>query len=233
MKLIHYKILTVVLTILLIGTLVWTIQQTGLKSLNKISADQAASKVITYINNILLQNKATANLLSITEDNQKGLYKLEIQIGNQNLESYVSFDGKIFYPEVIDLEIPAATATSTSEKVSGGETVDGNFIKLADQEISKENGKPIIYFFGSATCPHCQWEKPILEKVVDSFGDKIVFHEDIDSFGADQNIFAKYSDGSVPTIVLAGRYYRIGSGEEIGEQKEAEVLTKLIQDLLN
>lgn len=228
MKLIHYKILVIVLTILLIGTAVLVIQQTGLKSINRISADEAANKVLAYINNTLLQNRATANLINVTEDKKRGLYKLEFKIGSQQLESYVSFDGKTFYPEVVNLE---TAVTAAPEKVKGGETVDGDFIKLADQEICQENNKPIIYFFGSLSCPHCHWEYPIIKKVVDRFGDKISFRDNMNEI-IDKDVFMKYSDGGVPTIVLGCRYYRLGSGEQIGEEKETEILTKLIQELL-
>lgn len=227
MKLIHYKILTIALAVLLVGAMVWVIQAVGLKSLKRISADEAANKVLSYINNTLLQNRATANLVNVTEDKEKGLYKLNLKIGSQDLESYVSFDGKIFYPEVVNLE----TAASAPEKVKGGETVDGDFIKLADQEICKENGKPIIYFFGSPTCPHCHWEYPIIKEVASKFGDKINFHDNMNEI-IDKEVFIKYSDGGVPTIVLGCRYYRVGSGEGIGEEKETEVLNKLIQELL-
>lgn len=228
MKLIHYKILTIALTILLVGAMIWVIQAVGLKSFKRIPADEAANKVLAYINNTLLQNRATANLINVTEDKEKGLYKLEFKIGNQELESYVSFDGKIFYPEAFSLD----TATTTApEKVKGGETVEGGFIKLADQEICKENGKPIIYFFGSLNCPHCHWEYPIIKEVAAKFGDKISFRDNMNNI-TDKEIFAKYSDGGVPTLVLGCRYYRMGSGEQIGAEKETEVLTKLIQELL-
>lgn len=228
MKLIHYKILTIILAILLVTAVVWGIQGLGLKSIRKISAEEAANKVLTYINDALLQNRATANLVGVTEDKEKGLYKLNLKIGSQELESYVSFDGKTFYPEAFSLD----TATTTApEKIKGGETVDGDFIKLADQEICKENGKPIIYFFGSPTCPHCHWEYPIIKETVSKFGDKVSFHDNMNEI-TDKEVFAKYSDGGVPTIVLGCRYYRMGSGEGIGAEKETEVLTKLIQELL-
>jgi len=228
MKLIHYKILVITLTILLIGAAVLAIQQTGLKSINRISADEAANKVLAYINDTLLQNRATANLINVTEDKEKGLYKLELKIGSQELESYVTFDGKTFYPEAFTLE---TATTTTPQKVQGGETVDGGFIKLADQEICKENGKPIIYFFGSPNCPHCHWEYPIIKETVAKFRDKVSFHDNMNEI-TEKEVFAKYSDGGVPTIVLGCRYYRLGSGEQIGEEKEAEVLTKLIGELL-
>lgn len=228
MKLIHYKILTIALTILLVAGGVYWIQNAGLNSIKRISAEEAAQKAVSYINENLLGGQITANLIKVTEDKGKNLYKLNLKVGNREVESYVTLDGKILFPDAINLETVAA---AEQQKVKGGETVEGNFIKLADQEICKENGKPIIYFFGSPNCPHCHWEYPIIKEVVAKFGDKVSFHDNMNEI-TDNEVFTKYSNGSVPTIVLGCRYYRVGSGEEIGEDKEIEVLTKLIQELL-
>jgi thiol-disulfide isomerase/thioredoxin len=227
MKLIHYKILTITLTIFLVGLVVYLIQNTGLKAIRRIPAEEAASKALSYINENILEGRITATLIKVSEDKEKNLYKLNLKIGEQELESFISFDGKTLYPDAINLE----TEITKQEKVKGGETVDGDFIKLADQEICQENGKPIIYFFGSLSCPHCHWEYPIIKETVAKFGDKISFHDNMNEI-TDKEVFAKYSNGSVPTIVLGCRYYRVGSGEGIGKEKETEVLTKLIQELL-
>ena len=219
MKLIHYKILTIALTVFLVGSVVYLIQNTGLKAIRRIPAQEAANKALVYINENIKERQLTATLIGVSEDKEKGLYKLNLKIGEQELESFISFDGKTLFPNAINLEAVAAAE------------VEGGFIKLADQEVCKENGKPIIYYFGSPSCPHCVWEYPIIKEAVAKFGDKISFHDNMNEI-TDNEVFAKYSNGSVPTIVLGCRYYRVGSGEGIGEDKEIEVLTKLIQKLL-
>jgi len=228
MKLIHYKLLTIVLTILLVGSVVCLAQNTGLKPIIKISADEAANKALAYINENVLKNQVAANLINVAEDKEKGLYKLNLNVNNQLYESYVTLDGKTLFPDAVNLE---AAAAAKQEKITGGETVDGGFIKLADQEVCKENDKPIIYYFGSHSCPHCVWEYPIIQEVAAKFGDKISFRDNMNEI-KDKEIFSKYSDGGVPVIVLGCRYYRLGSGEQIGKDKEIEALTKLIQGLL-
>lgn len=226
MKLIHYKIFSVIFLILFVGSVVFFVQKLGWQSNKKISADEASQKALSYINDSLLKGKMTANLLDIAEDKEKGLYKLRLKIGEQSLESYLTLDGKIFFPEAIDLETAAQI-----EKNKKGESVAGDFIKLTDQEICRDNGKPIIYFFGSTQCPHCHWEYPVIKEVVAKFGNQISFHDNMEKF-TENEVFARYSDGSVPTIVLGCRYYRVGSGEQIGAEKEKEILTQLIQELL-
>jgi len=220
MKLIHYKILTIALTVFLVGSVVYLIQGVGLKAIRKISAEEAADKAISYINENIKARQLTATLIRVSEDKEKGLYKLNLKIGEQELESFISFDGKTLFPNAINLEAVAAAE------------VEGGFIKLADQEICRENGKPIIYYFGSPSCPHCVWEYPIIKEAVAKFGDKVSFHDNMNEI-TDKEVFAKYSNGNVPVIVLGCRYYRAGSGEGIGEEKETEVLANLIQLLIN
>lgn len=227
MKLIHYKILTIALTILLVGSAVLLFRDVSFNAVKKISADEAGEKAINYINK--LQGQGVASLISASKDKEKGLYKLELNVNNQAFESYMTLDGNTLFPDAINLKAAAAV---NQKKVTGGETVDGNFVKLADQEICKENDKPIVYYFGSQNCPHCVWEYPIIQKVTTKFGDKISFHDNMNEI-IDKEIFAKYSDGGVPVVVLGCRYYRLGSGEQMGEQKETEVLTNLIQQLID
>jgi thiol-disulfide isomerase/thioredoxin len=97
----------------------------------------------------------------------------------------------------------------------------GDFL-VTDREIEKENGKPVVYFFGSSSCPHCVWEKPIVKKVFDQFKDQIVYHENFDS-EADAEVFNRYADinpGYVPFLILGGKYARMGAGENLGADEE-------------
>ncbi|MCS7106333.1 MAG: thioredoxin family protein, partial [Candidatus Aenigmarchaeota archaeon] len=102
----------------------------------------------------------------------------------------------------------------------------GDFLVSKD-EVCKENGKPIVYFFGISRCPHCIWEHPIINNVTSKFEGYISYHENVDT-DKDIDVFQKYSTGGVPTIVLGCKYYRVGSGRRIGEEQEAKVLTALI-----
>jgi len=93
-----------------------------------------------------------------------------------------------------------------------------------------EDGKPIIYLFGSDGCGYCKWEHPVIANVTAKFEGFISFHDNIDST-ADGDIFAKYSDGHIPTWVLGCKYYRVGAGANMGEEQETKVLTALTYDL--
>jgi thiol-disulfide isomerase/thioredoxin len=110
----------------------------------------------------------------------------------------------------------------------------GNFLVLKD-EPCEEDGKPLIYFFGRQTCPHCSWEHPIVEDVVEEFGDLVSFHNNMDS-NEDMDVFQKYgqiNNGAIPFIILGCQYARLGSGELSGEETEKANLTALLCKLTN
>ena len=184
-----------------------------------LSPQQAAEKAINYINQNLLQGGATASLINVIEEN--GIYKFRLKIGENEYDSYVTKNGKLLFIQGIDLEKPRKKVEEPK-----GEPTIGDFL-VSEDEICKEDGKPIVYFFGSKRCPHCAWEHPIVEKVAKNFQGYMSFHNNMDS-QADMDVFRKYSTGGIPTLVLGCKYYRVGSGERAGEEMESKILTALI-----
>ncbi len=183
-----------------------------------LSAQEVGEKAIAYINKYLLQDGSTASLVSAVEENQ--LYKLKVKIMNNEFDLYASLDGGLLFPEAIEMKERAKEIITI-----------GNFT-AGENEVCLENGKPVVYFFGSPNCPHCSWERPIIEQVAALFGDEIAFHNNEDAT-TDMDIFSQYSTGGVPTTVLGCKYWRVGSGQSNGEEGEAKILTALICKLTN
>jgi len=184
-------------------------------SQNILSVEAISEKLIKFINEQILQGSSTASILSITEEGN--LYKVKLKIEEQEFDTYATKDGKLLFPQFINLDQESAQEQ--------GKTI-GDF-SVSTDDLCQENSKPIVYFFGSSSCPHCIWEHPIVEKVANSFGDLVSFHSNIE-FETDQNVFGKYSTGSIPTLVLGCKYYRVGSGESSGEEEETKNLTALV-----
>ncbi|MFH1656881.1 MAG: thioredoxin family protein [bacterium] len=178
-----------------------------------LSLEEVSGKAISYINESILKGQATAALLEQAEEN--GLYKLKVDISGNQFDLYASKDGELLFPEVIKI-------TEIKEE----KTTIGSFL-ATENEVCLENDKPIVYFFGSNTCPYCKWEHPIMEEVAAKFGDKISFHNNMDS-SADAEIFSQYSTGGIPTIVLGCKYSKVGAGQSNGEEGEAKIITALI-----
>lgn len=125
--------------------------------------------------------------------------------------------------------------TPTAKPVPNYPKTIGNFL-ITDKEVCEGEGKPLIYFFGSASCPHCTWEKPIVQKVVKKFGNEIVYKENYNET-PDEEIFLRYSDinpGYIPFLVFGCKYVRVGGGEQLGatdeesKKLEEEALTAII-----
>lgn len=183
-----------------------------------ISAEDAGKKALDYINQTFLQGQPPATLKETTDES--GVYKLRINVDGQEGDSYITKDGKLLFPAGLDISTAAPTVSPTAE------TTVGDF-SVANEEICSENGKPLVYFFGSQTCPHCQWEHPIFQAVLNKFTNEVAFHDNMDSDN-DAEVFQKFSTGGIPTAVLGCKYFRVGSGENAGEETEAKNLTALI-----
>lgn len=114
------------------------------------------------------------------------------------------------------------TVAPTQKPAPNFPKIIGDFL-VTDKEICLDAGKPLVYFFGSSSCPHCVWEKPIAKKVFDKFKSQIVYYENFDNQD-DAEVFQRYADinpGYVPFLVLGCKYARVGAGEQLGKD-EAE-----------
>lgn len=105
----------------------------------------------------------------------------------------------------------------------------GNFRNIESATIT---GKPAAYFFGTTWCPHCAWERPIFLNMTAKFSGYIdvkVTEIDMEQPPLEMEIFKHYSpDGKIPLIVIGGKYFRVGSGESLGQENEENVLTALL-----
>lgn len=212
----------VIAGLLVVGAIyITTKDKAGKEIPGLLTSQQAAEKAINYINKNLLQEGMNASVASVAEEN--GIYKFRLKVGNQEYDSYVTKDGRLLFTEQgIDLD---KEQNNSEETVKQKGTTIGNF-SVSQNDICKENEKPIVYFFGSNSCPHCVWEHPIFEKVANNFEGYISFHNNMDS-DKDTDVFSKYSTGGVPALVLGCKYYRVGSGEQAGEEEESKNLTAL------
>jgi len=192
----------------------------GGKNTPTLTAAVAGDVAIKYVNTVLLKGGQQATLKGVSEEN--GLYKVKINIANNDYDTYITKDGKTFFPE--GRVITEATGATITPAPSGATTI-GNF-SVNTESICKESDKPIVYFFGSVSCPHCKWEDPIIEEVMKNFTGLVSYHRNIDS-QENMDVFSKYSDGGIPTLVFGCKYYRVGSGESAGAEQETKVLTAL------
>jgi len=126
----------------------------------------------------------------------------------------------------------------------------GGFDNIVNASVE---GKPIVYFFGTTWCPHCKWERPIFVNATGKFGNWTGLQTDdlsnakfespymtvktleVDKQSSpDISIFNHYSpNGTIPLIVISGKYFRTGSGEKLGTDQETQTLTALLCKVSN
>jgi len=124
---------------------------------------------------------------------------------------------------------PTQSPSPTVEPTPNFPKTLGEFL-VTDRGICEEEGKPLVYLFGSSSCPHCLWEKPIVKEVTDKFKGEISYHENIDT-EKELEVFQKYMDvnpqGYIPFLIFGCKYVRYGAGESLGETaEESEKLEK-------
>lgn len=145
----------------------------------------------------------------------------------------------------------AAAAATPLETAPVTNLAINTFEMKKDAEICREDGKPVIYLFSTATCPHCQWIKDTYDRVVKEYvatGKIKAYHYDVDSgddlltpaketqlTDAANKIYNEFSpEGYIPTFVFGCKYFRVGNGYESESDlaKEETEFRAVIDDLL-
>jgi protein-disulfide isomerase len=92
-----WKIVSGILFLLLIASFFFG----GSDVKGTITKEEASEKAIEFINENMLQPGTTATVKEVVEE--KGLYKMVLQIGTNEFDSYVTKDGGVLFPSVVDL----------------------------------------------------------------------------------------------------------------------------------
>lgn len=130
----------------------------GGKSLNQ---EQAQNVADSFINTYLMNPGTRANIVSISDE--YNLYKLNVDIGDDVVESYLSKDGKLFFPQAFNIEEIEQEAGLFDE---GGS---------APVMQAPKSDKPTIELFVMSHCPYgTQIQKGILP-VLYALEDKVNF----------------------------------------------------------
>ena len=129
-----------VVAVIVIGVLIYTDSNHNitLPSIFGSSDKQIAENTIKYINdNKLAQSIATLESYSV----ESGLVKVKIKIGSSSFDSYVTKDGKLLFPQVIDMKPKKADNADTGST----ETKSTELVKV---------DKPVLDAFVVSRCPY-------------------------------------------------------------------------------
>ncbi|MFA6072719.1 MAG: hypothetical protein WC758_01235 [Candidatus Woesearchaeota archaeon] len=147
-----WMILSVVFLVVAVLFLVLFLTKNG--SSKAMSEEQIKVEVKSFIDDNLLQPGMTSTIDKVEDVGE--IYKVTVDVGGQKITSYMSKDGKVFFPSglVID-EVKAAPAAQTQTPTNMPKT-----------------DKPVVEVFVMSHCPYgTQIEKGLLP-VVDLLGNK-------------------------------------------------------------
>jgi glutaredoxin len=154
-----------------------------------ISSKEAGEIVINYVDKVL-EGQATAELVGdVTKEN--GVYKMRLKIGEQEMTSYISLDGKIIFPSGI----------AVTEDI----TANGD----ANSDIPKQD-KTSADLFVMSFCPYGNQAEEMMMKVVDLLGDKA----DIELHYV---IYENYQGGGSDYCVANGKYCSMHGTQELNQ----------------
>ncbi len=135
------------------------------KNKDVMKPEEARVKVENFVNTYLIQSGTKATITNLTE--AYGLYKVKVNIGaDQQVDSYISRDGKLFFPQALDMDELSKTPASGAGNQAGAAA------ESAPIDVPK-NDKPKVELFVMSYCPYgTQIEKGMLP-VVKTLGSKI------------------------------------------------------------
>ncbi len=132
----------------------------------KLSSDEVKTKIAGFINENLLKPGDKVEIREVTEE--FGLYKIKVALpGGQEITSYATKDGEIFFPEAMNIKEIEAEKNKDQASADGSDEAE-------NADIPKKE-KPEVELFVMSHCPYgTQIEKGMLP-VLDALGDKIKF----------------------------------------------------------
>lgn len=81
---------------------------------NYLSPEEAAYRTILFLQQEFVEDETPIEILSIEE--HYNLYRLKIDVGGQKFLSYLTRDGKLLFPDVLDLDPPRARSLPQQER---------------------------------------------------------------------------------------------------------------------
>ena len=169
-------VIVVVLVVLGLITVSSLKKDDSKSSVNKpgktINSETAKNMAEEFVNNFLMQGGGKATIKEITTE--YGLYKLKIDITSDVVESYLTKDGKFFFPQALNVDEISAAKNGAND--NGAEQA------APSASVTNKSAKPVVELFVMSHCPYgTQMEKGMLP-VIETLGNKIDFQLKFNSY---------------------------------------------------
>jgi len=178
------------------------------------SYDVNSAKGIELINKYNIQKIPAFIITGESATSNTDLMTVWSQVGSQELDGALVFRAPEVFLDEGDHKI--LNDDGEFELYIPPETTIGSFMISETEPCYNDNGSPIVYFFGSTTCPYCAWEHPVVGNATTLFGDAIEYHDNMASQN-DTDVFMEFIDynpnGGVPFLIIGCKYLHIGAGQ--------------------
>ncbi len=134
----------------------------------QMSPEEVKVNMESFINENLLQAGMKAEIKKVVSEN--GIYKIAISLndGQQEVESYATKDGKLFFPEAINID-------EIKKKIQEMKNQQQAAAQKANMEIPK-NDKPTVDLYTMSFCPFGNKAEDTLKPVYDLLKNKVNFN---------------------------------------------------------
>ncbi|HLC74244.1 MAG TPA: thioredoxin domain-containing protein [Candidatus Nanoarchaeia archaeon] len=147
-----WRFIAIVVAVLLVVSIFsngFSFGATGAAVANPLSLDDASDKALAFVNSNLLPPGMSA---TVGEKKDVGdLYQVQLSVQGQIVDSYITKDGRLLFPQGIDLTavVPAPAGTNTQQL----QKVD---VSSDDDAVKGDKNAPVtIIEFSDFQCPFC------------------------------------------------------------------------------
>lgn len=113
---------------------------------SSLSTQKIAKKSVNYLNKNILQEGQKADLVDFSKES--GVIKIKIKIGDNDYDSYVTKDGKLFFPEVLKINPKEDKAVDQNKNSQASDSK----AKQTCENIAKSDS-PILEAYIVSKCP--------------------------------------------------------------------------------
>lgn len=150
-----WKIVAVVGIVLLISS----IFTAGFRSWSISDRDSVTQETLEFVNTQLLPGQTAAEITEVATE--QGLYRMTININGRALETYVTKDGKVFFPQGIKVDEFAALSNSDAS--------------VAAADVPKTD-KPLVDLYVMSFCPYGNKAEETMYPVYTALKDKVTWN---------------------------------------------------------